>query len=81
MSQYPNGILLLSGTRKKKISVLLRAPKKSPEGSRAVNCSEMLSAALAPFGGRAGGRPDMAQGSVQEGSDLKAVEKAIKDMM
>ncbi|PCH45583.1 MAG: hypothetical protein COC23_06525 [Hyphomicrobiales bacterium] len=37
---------------------------KTFKGNSEVKCSDILRAAVAPFAGKGGGKPDMAQGSI-----------------
>ena len=46
-------------------------------GNPKVNCKEILSEVLASFGGRGGGKPDFAQGGVQ---DVPAAEKVLASL-
>ena len=73
ISQYPNGVLLLYGKRKDKLSALLRAHKNQKK----VDCSQILKSALENIGGRGGGRPDMAQGSGDGGADIQKFVSSI----
>ena len=48
-------------------------------GDAKVNCKEILSEVLASFGGRGGGKPDFAQGGVQNVSKADEVLASLKD--
>ena len=58
VSKYPKGILLMTANKDGKLAAMVRSSK-----SVKLHCSNVLKDALAPLGGRGGGRPDMAQGS------------------
>lgn len=58
VSKYPKGILLMAANKDGKLAAMVRSSK-----SVKLQCANVLKEALAPMGGRGGGRPDMAQGS------------------
>ena len=75
LSQHPSGILLLFskfGKRKDKLSILLRVHKSQKH----LDCAHLLRTALSTLGGKGGGRPDMAQGSV-DASIIKTQDLTI----
>ncbi len=61
VSQFQNGVLLMTADKDGKLSAIVRCSK----GVK-VQCANILKDALAPLGGRGGGRPDMAQGSAEQ---------------
>jgi alanyl-tRNA synthetase len=74
INKYPNGIVLLYGEKKDKVSALLRSGKEV----KGINCSTLLKSGLDLLGGKGGGRPDMAQGSGDSG-DLEKFAATIKE--
>lgn len=69
--KYPQDLLILSTIRNGKTAVLLRTDKKNSTFS----CKDLLGSLLPKFGGRGGGKPDMAQGSCDEVSLEKLVQE------
>ena len=47
-------------------------------GNPTVNCKDILSDVLSSFGGRGGGKPDFAQGGVQ---DVSTADKVLASLM
>ncbi|HMO57735.1 MAG TPA: alanyl-tRNA editing protein [Roseiflexaceae bacterium] len=66
------GCVALIGIRSNKAHVLLARPANSE-----LDCGALLREVLAPFGGRGGGRPDMAQGGLNHPHQLDAVLDAV----
>ena len=60
IDKYNNGLAVIIQNKGEKISVLF----KSFKGVSAVNCSNLLKEIFGELGGRGGGKPDMAQGSL-----------------
>lgn len=58
IDKNPEGIVLMIMPKKDKLSILLRANKKS-----SIPCNKILGDSLKVIDGRGGGKPDMAQGS------------------
>ena len=48
-------------------------------GDARVDCRKLLPEVLKQFGGRGGGKPDFAQGGVQDATLADEVSKALKD--
>lgn len=74
--KHPEGTLLLSAPKGDQRLVLLKTGK----GNKNIHCGKILKATLEAFGSRGGGKPDMAQGSV-EASKWADFEKAIVDSL
>ncbi len=72
IDKYPNGIVLISSNKGAKVSVLLKTFRNNSE----YKCSDILRESMAVFGGKGGGKPDMAQGSVEE-SNLEQFVKEV----
>lgn len=75
--KYPKGILLATAEKGPKVAVLLRRGKEVAD----FNCSNSLREALALINGKGGGKPDMAQGSGDSGTDLSAIDKKIQELI
>ena len=73
IDKNPKGVVLISTVKGDKASVLLKTFK----GNKDVNCSTILKGALDANGGRGGGKPDMAQGSVDP-EKVSEVEKMVR---
>ena len=75
MDKFQNGIVLISKNQEaSKMQVLLKTTKKNPP----INCSTILKETLNSFGGKGGGRPDMAQGTL-ESNKKDLFVKSISD--
>lgn len=74
IDKNPKGVVLITAVKGDKASVLLKTFK----GNTDINCSTILKGALDANGGRGGGKPDMAQGSVDP-SKVADVEKSIRE--
>lgn len=74
--KFPNDILLLASNKGGKTAVLLRMDKKNKNFS----CKDLLGKLLPKFGGRGGGKPDMAQGSCDE-TEINTLKDHIKDFI
>lgn len=61
VSKFTNGVLVMTANKDGKLAAIIRCSK----GVK-IQCANVLKDALAPFGGRGGGRPDMAQGSADQ---------------
>tara|TARA_R110002072_G_scaffold288917_1_gene455577 strand:- start:269333 stop:271930 length:2598 start_codon:yes stop_codon:yes gene_type:complete len=72
VQKFPKGILAMSAPNKGKLSVIIRKSKNVSD----VKCNEILKEAISEINGRGGGKPDMAQGSGDQGNDQKFFEKA-----
>jgi alanyl-tRNA synthetase len=72
IEKYKSGVVLLFSPKGEKTSVLLRTYK----GNHTLNCSDVLRDSLKSFGGSGGGRPEMAQGSIDT-NKMKAVEDVL----
>jgi alanyl-tRNA synthetase len=73
IDKNPKGVVLITTVKGNKASVLLKTFK----GNKDVNCSTILKGALDANGGRGGGKPDMAQGSVDP-DKVSEVEKMVR---
>lgn len=73
IDKNPKGVVLITTVKGDKASVLLKTFK----GNKDINCSTILKGALDANGGRGGGKPDMAQGSVDPGK-IADVEKMVR---
>ena len=73
IDRYKNGLAIILQNKGNKISVLF----KSYKGVKDINCSELLKGIFGALGGRGGGKPDMAQGSL-EASKKDELIKLIK---
>ena len=60
IDKYNNGLAVIIQNKGEKISVLF----KSYKGVSTINCSSLLKEIFGELGGRGGGKPDMAQGSL-----------------
>lgn len=72
MDKFSNGVVLITQPKGDKLGALLKTSKKN----KSFNCSELLKESLSSHGGRGGGKPDMAQGSLE----LIAKDKFIKEL-
>lgn len=72
IDKYPNGVALITQPKGQKLGVLLKTFKKNKD----LNCSNILKEAMGAFGGRGGGKPDMAQGSL----DLSHKDKFVAEI-
>jgi alanyl-tRNA synthetase len=73
MDKYPKGVVLITSDKGAKAAVLLKTFK----GNSAYKCSDILREGLSALGGKGGGKPDMAQGSVDP-SKLTEFVDAVK---
>ena len=71
-NKFPKGILLLTGEKNNKLSVLLRRPKDLKN----IDCGAILKKSLQIINGKGGGRSDFAQGS----GDNTSLDKLINDI-
>jgi alanyl-tRNA synthetase len=69
-------ILLLGSFNEGKLSYLLRTHKSNSN----INCSNTLKEAQKEFGGRGGGKPDMAQGSCEGNVSDKLTQKILNTL-
>jgi len=77
ISKFQNGFIFIAQNRNDKMSVLLRAGSKAPK----IICSDILNSIIMEFGGKSGGRPDMAQGACEKfevGSVGKKLSEALE---
>lgn len=74
IDKYPKGVVLLTQDKGGKVAVLLKTFK----GNSDFNCSVSLKDAFSQFAGKGGGRPDMAQGSLDNKSDVEKFVKSIE---
>lgn len=70
--KFPQDLLMLTTVKGGKTAVLLRMDKKNSNFS----CKDLMSNLLPKFGGRGGGKPDMAQGSCDEVS----LDELVKEL-
>jgi alanyl-tRNA synthetase len=79
VSKFDNGILVMTSLGNGKLSAIVRCSK----GIK-LHCSHVLKEGLAPFEGKGGGRPDMAQGSA-ETQDVEVfithIKKALTNLI
>ena len=61
IDKFQNGLAVIIQGKGDKISVLF----KSFKGVKDINCSNLLKDIFGELGGRGGGKPDMAQGSLE----------------
>src|SRR5205823_3745233 len=66
-----NGCLALLGLRAEKVQLVFARA----EGLE-IDCGALLRATLAPFGGRGGGQPGLAQGGLPDAAQLEAALQA-----
>ncbi|MCO4795365.1 MAG: alanine--tRNA ligase [Bacteriovoracaceae bacterium] len=76
IDKNPKGVVLITAVKGDKASVLLKTFK----GNKEINCSNILKSAFDAVGGRGGGKPDMAQGSVTP-DKLGDVETKIRESL
>jgi alanyl-tRNA synthetase len=76
IDKFPNGIVLITSDKGDKSAVLLKTFK----GNTNMKCSDMFKEAVAPFGGRGGGKPDLAQGSI-DNANICAFIATIKNKL
>ena len=76
VDKHNTGVALIYSKKGDKASVLLKTFK----GNKKLNCSEVLNSALKEFGGRGGGKPEMAQGSIDI-DKLSGVENSISSKL
>ncbi|OFZ54399.1 MAG: alanine--tRNA ligase [Bdellovibrionales bacterium RIFOXYB2_FULL_36_6] len=77
ISKYQNGFIFIAMNRNDKMTVLLRAGSKAPK----IICPDILNSIIMKFGGKSGGRPDMAQGACDKfevGSVGKKLGEALE---
>ncbi|MBT7611044.1 MAG: alanine--tRNA ligase [Bacteriovoracaceae bacterium] len=60
IDKFPKGVVLVTALKGPKAAILLKTFK----GNKDLKCSDLLREAISTFGGKGGGKPDMAQGSV-----------------
>lgn len=75
--KYPNGILTAILENGPKTAVLIRKGKDVKD----FNCSNSLKSVLELINGRGGGKPDMAQGSGDTGTDLNLLDKKVQELI
>ena len=76
IDKYNNGLAIIIQNKGEKISVLF----KSFKGVSAINCSNLLKEIFGELGGRGGGKPDMAQGSLdasKKGDLISIIENRL----
>ena len=79
IDKYPNGLVLITQKRGDKLGVLLKTFKKNKD----INCSDLVKEIFNALGGKGGGKPDMAQGSVElnQGSEfVKQIQVKIDEL-
>jgi alanyl-tRNA synthetase len=76
IDKFPKGVVLVTSSKGDKVSVLLKTFK----GNSIYKCSDILRETATPFGGRGGGKPDMAQGSV-DSSQLVQFVNAVTEKL
>ncbi|TNF30728.1 MAG: alanine--tRNA ligase [Deltaproteobacteria bacterium] len=74
IDKNPKGVVLITSVKGDKASVFLKTFK----GNKDINCSNILKDVLDANGGRGGGKPDMAQGSVDP-DKISAVETMVRE--
>jgi alanyl-tRNA synthetase len=74
IDKNPKGVVLITSVKGDKASVFLKTFK----GNKDINCSNILKVVLDANGGRGGGKPDMAQGSVDP-DKISAVETMVRE--
>jgi alanyl-tRNA synthetase len=77
VGKYPNGIITAVLENGLKTTVLIRKGKEVNN----FNCSDSLKAILQLINGRGGGKPDMAQGSGETGTDLATLDKKVQELI
>jgi alanyl-tRNA synthetase len=73
IDKFPKGVVLVSAIKGPKAAILL----KTFRGNKYLKCSDLLRESMIAFGGKGGGKPDMAQGSV----DSDKYKNFISDLM
>jgi len=73
IDKFSNGVCLITQPKGDKLGVVLKTFKKNAE----LNCSNILKDSMNKFSGRGGGKPDMAQGSI----DLEHKDAFIKNVI
>ncbi len=79
ISKFSNGILVLHTVRDNKTAVLLRTDKKSN-----IHAANILNETFKKYNGKGGGRPDMAQGTIDTNnapSAIKDIEASIRSLI
>jgi alanyl-tRNA synthetase len=74
IDKHPKGIVLITATKGARVAVLLKTFK----ANSSLKCSDILKDALSQFGAKGGGKPDMAQGSM-ELSNLESLIQFVTD--
>ena len=73
IDKYKNGVCLITQEKGDKLGVVLKTFKNNKD----FNCSNILKESMNKFSGRGGGKPDMAQGSV----DISNKDKFVSDVI
>ena len=77
VAKNQNGIILARAQKGPKLAVLLRRHKDIKD----LNCSNILKETLPMLNGRGGGKPDMAQGSAELGTDYSSFDNKVKNLI
>jgi alanyl-tRNA synthetase len=73
IDKFKNGVCLITQAKGDKLGVILKTFKNN----KSLNCSNILKESMNKFSGRGGGKPDMAQGSV----DLNKKNEFVQDVI
>jgi len=77
LGKFPKGVTLITQAKGNKIGILLKTFK----GNNLINCSTILKESMGKFGGKGGGKPDMAQGSLSNENKDKFIDDVISTIV